>query len=118
MLTFLDIISRLGAAMVIGSMVGLNREMHHKSTGSYASRSSVMRPDALRARRQWDATPHDDLRARLSCFSATPSRDLNATIGLLLVGCESRSLLRALIAWAASMSNPPSIVKFAARCAL
>ncbi len=33
MLSWLDIILRLGAAMLIGSMIGLNRELHHKSTG-------------------------------------------------------------------------------------
>jgi putative Mg2+ transporter-C (MgtC) family protein len=33
MLGWLDIILRLGAAMLIGSMIGLDREMHHKSTG-------------------------------------------------------------------------------------
>jgi putative Mg2+ transporter-C (MgtC) family protein len=33
MLDWVDIILRLGAAMLIGSMIGLDREMHHKSTG-------------------------------------------------------------------------------------
>jgi putative Mg2+ transporter-C (MgtC) family protein len=33
MLSWLDIIERLGAAVLIGSMIGLNREMHHKPTG-------------------------------------------------------------------------------------
>jgi putative Mg2+ transporter-C (MgtC) family protein len=33
MLSWLDIILHLGAAMLIGSMIGLNRELHHKSTG-------------------------------------------------------------------------------------
>ena len=33
MLTWLDIVLRLGAAVLIGSMIGLDREMHHKSTG-------------------------------------------------------------------------------------
>ena len=33
MLGWLDIILRLGAAVLIGSMIGLDREMHHKSTG-------------------------------------------------------------------------------------
>ena len=33
MLDWLDIILRLGSAMVIGSLIGLNRELHHKSTG-------------------------------------------------------------------------------------
>jgi putative Mg2+ transporter-C (MgtC) family protein len=33
MLGWLDIILRLGAAMLIGSMIGLDREMHHKPTG-------------------------------------------------------------------------------------
>ena len=33
MLGWLDIILRLGAAMLIGSMIGLDREMHHKATG-------------------------------------------------------------------------------------
>jgi putative Mg2+ transporter-C (MgtC) family protein len=33
MLGWLDIILRLGAAMLIGSLIGLDREMHHKSTG-------------------------------------------------------------------------------------
>jgi putative Mg2+ transporter-C (MgtC) family protein len=33
MLGWLDIILRLGAATLIGSMIGLDREMHHKSTG-------------------------------------------------------------------------------------
>ncbi len=33
MIGWLDIFIRLGAAMVIGAAVGLNRELHHKSTG-------------------------------------------------------------------------------------
>jgi putative Mg2+ transporter-C (MgtC) family protein len=33
MLGWLDIILRLGAASLIGAMIGLNRELHHKSTG-------------------------------------------------------------------------------------
>jgi putative Mg2+ transporter-C (MgtC) family protein len=33
MLGWLDIILRLGAAMLIGSLLGLNRELHHKPTG-------------------------------------------------------------------------------------
>jgi putative Mg2+ transporter-C (MgtC) family protein len=33
MLGWLDIILRLGVAMLIGSLIGLNRELHHKSTG-------------------------------------------------------------------------------------
>ena len=33
MLGWLDIILRLGAAMLIGSVIGLNRELHHKPTG-------------------------------------------------------------------------------------
>jgi putative Mg2+ transporter-C (MgtC) family protein len=33
MLGWLDIILRLGAAVLIGSMIGLDREMHHKPTG-------------------------------------------------------------------------------------
>jgi putative Mg2+ transporter-C (MgtC) family protein len=33
MLGWLDIFLRLGAAMLIGSMIGFNRELHHKSTG-------------------------------------------------------------------------------------
>src|ERR1700730_829047 len=33
MLDWLDIILRLGAAISIGSVIGLNRELHHKPTG-------------------------------------------------------------------------------------
>lgn len=33
MLTWLDIITRLGAAMLIGCVIGYDREMHHKPTG-------------------------------------------------------------------------------------
>jgi putative Mg2+ transporter-C (MgtC) family protein len=33
MLGWLDIILRLGAAVLIGAILGLNRELHHKSTG-------------------------------------------------------------------------------------
>ena len=33
MIGWLDILIRLGAATVIGGAVGLNRELHHKSTG-------------------------------------------------------------------------------------
>jgi putative Mg2+ transporter-C (MgtC) family protein len=33
MFSWLDIVLRLGAAVLIGSMIGLDREMHHKSTG-------------------------------------------------------------------------------------
>src|ERR1700686_1059413 len=33
MLGWLDIILRLGAAILIGSVIGLNRELHHKPTG-------------------------------------------------------------------------------------
>jgi putative Mg2+ transporter-C (MgtC) family protein len=33
MLGWLDIILRLGAAMLIGCLIGLDRELHHKSTG-------------------------------------------------------------------------------------
>jgi putative Mg2+ transporter-C (MgtC) family protein len=33
MLGWLDIILRLGAASLIGALIGLNRELHHKSTG-------------------------------------------------------------------------------------
>ena len=33
MLSWLDIILRLGAALLIGAVLGLNRELHHKSTG-------------------------------------------------------------------------------------
>jgi putative Mg2+ transporter-C (MgtC) family protein len=33
MLSWLDIILRLGAALLIGALIGLNRELHHKSTG-------------------------------------------------------------------------------------
>jgi putative Mg2+ transporter-C (MgtC) family protein len=33
MLSWLDITLRLGTAMLIGCMIGANREMHHKSTG-------------------------------------------------------------------------------------
>jgi putative Mg2+ transporter-C (MgtC) family protein len=33
MLGWLDIILRLGVALLIGAFLGLNRELHHKSTG-------------------------------------------------------------------------------------
>src|SRR3984893_10043795 len=33
MLGSLDIILRLGAAILVGSVIGLNRELHHKPTG-------------------------------------------------------------------------------------
>jgi putative Mg2+ transporter-C (MgtC) family protein len=33
MLGWFDIFLRLGAAMLIGAIIGLNRELHHKSTG-------------------------------------------------------------------------------------
>ena len=33
MLGWLDIILRLGAAILVGSVIGLNRELHHKPTG-------------------------------------------------------------------------------------
>jgi putative Mg2+ transporter-C (MgtC) family protein len=33
MLEWLDILLRLGAALLIGGVVGLNRELHHKPTG-------------------------------------------------------------------------------------
>jgi putative Mg2+ transporter-C (MgtC) family protein len=33
MLEWSDIVLRLGAAMVIGGAIGLNREVHHKPTG-------------------------------------------------------------------------------------
>ena len=33
MLGWLDITLRLGSALLIGAMLGLNRELHHKSTG-------------------------------------------------------------------------------------
>ena len=33
MLGWFDIMLRLGAAMLIGSMIGINRELHQKPTG-------------------------------------------------------------------------------------
>jgi putative Mg2+ transporter-C (MgtC) family protein len=33
MIGWMDIVLRLGAAMLIGAMLGLNRELHHKPTG-------------------------------------------------------------------------------------
>jgi putative Mg2+ transporter-C (MgtC) family protein len=33
MIDWMDIVLRLGAAMLIGAMLGLNRELHHKPTG-------------------------------------------------------------------------------------
>src|ERR1700682_2267796 len=33
MIGWVDIVLRLGAAMLIGAMLGLNRELHHKPTG-------------------------------------------------------------------------------------
>ena len=57
MIGWLDILIRLGAATVIGGAVGLNRELHHKSTGvrtlglvGLGSALAVIASDTVRSR--------------------------------------------------------------------